>query len=225
MRFKRNEIKKIKIYRGENHTCRRPQQDNIGENMDLVAFYNSDVFIWVILPLLIFAARLLDVSLGTLRIIFVSHGLKYIAPLVGFVEINVWLLAIGQIMQNLDNIACSLAYAGGFALGAFIGMLIEEKLSIGMVMVRIICKHDSSELIRSLKDSEYGVTTHDAEGINGPVKIIFAVIRREDLQGILNKIHTIHPHAFYSVEDVRSVGEAMFPYHRHRLFQWHRKGK
>jgi uncharacterized protein YebE (UPF0316 family) len=193
--------------------------------MDLLAFYNSDLFKWVILPLLIFAARLIDVSLGTLRIIFVSHGLKYIAPLVGFIEINIWLLAIGQIMQNLNNLACSLAYAGGFAMGAFFGMLIEEKLSIGMVMVRIICKHDASELIKTLRESDYGVTTHDAEGISGPVKIIFAVIRRADLHDILNKIHLIHPHAFYSVEDIRSVGEAIFPYHRHRLFQAHRKGK
>jgi uncharacterized protein YebE (UPF0316 family) len=193
--------------------------------MDAVSFYNSDTFVWIVLPILIFCARLCDVSLGTLRIIFVSHGLKYVAPIVGFFEINIWLLAIGQIMQHLNNLACYFAYAGGFATGAFIGMLIEEKLSIGMVMIRIICKHDATDLIKSLQEAEYGVTTHDAEGIKGPVKIIFAVIRREDLHDILDRIHKIHPHAFYSVEDIRSVGEAMFPYHRHRLFQWHRKGK
>jgi uncharacterized protein YebE (UPF0316 family) len=193
--------------------------------MDALSLYNSDLLRWVILPILIFVARLIDVSLGTLRIIFVSHGLKYIAPIVGFIEINIWLLAIGQIMQNLNNLVCSLAYAGGFAMGAFFGMLIEEKLSIGMVMVRIICKHDTTELIKSLTEANYGVTTHDAEGVKGPVKIIFAVIRRGDLHDVLDRIHKIHPHAFYSVEDVRSVGEAMFPYHRHRLFQSHRKGK
>ncbi len=193
--------------------------------MDALSFYNSDLFRWVILPILIFSARLIDVSLGTLRIIFVSHGLKYIAPIVGFIEINIWLLAIGQIMQNLNNLICSLAYAAGFSMGAFLGMLIEEKLSIGMVMVRVICKHDATELIKSLTEANYGVTTHDAEGVTGSVKIIFAVIRREDLHDVLDRIHKIHPHAFYSVEDVRSVGEAMFPYHRHRLFQSHRKGK
>ena len=193
--------------------------------MDALEFYSSDLFKWIILPVLIFVARLVDVSLGTLRIIFISHGLKYIAPLVGFLEINIWLLAIGQIIQNLDNLACSLAYAGGFALGAFIGILIEEKLSIGMVMVRVICKHDVSELVKALREAQYGVTIHDAEGLKGPVKIIFAVIRRGDLHDVLNRIHKIHPHAFYSVEDVRSVGEAMFPYRQHQLFQWHRKGK
>ncbi|MBN2599232.1 MAG: DUF2179 domain-containing protein [Candidatus Thermoplasmatota archaeon] len=193
--------------------------------MDALEFYSSDLFKWVILPVLIFVARLVDVSLGTLRIIFISHGLKYIAPLVGFLEINIWLLAIGQIIQNLDNLACSLAYAGGFSLGAFIGILIEEKISIGMVMVRVICKHDVSELVKALREAQYGVTIHDAEGLKGPVKIIFAVIRRGDLHDVLNRIHKIHPHAFYSVEDVRSVGEAMFPYRQHQLLQWHRKGK
>lgn len=193
--------------------------------MDWLSLYNSGLFKWVLLPILIFFARLTDVSLGTLRIIFVSHGLKYIAPIVGFFEINIWLLAIGQIMQNLNNVACYFAYAGGFATGAFCGMVLEEKLSIGLVMVRIITKHDASGLIKSLQDAEYGVTVHDAEGVKGPVKIIFAVIRREDLHDILNRIHQIHPNAFYSVEDVRSVGEAIFPYHRHHLFQWHRKGK
>ncbi len=193
--------------------------------MDALAFYNSDMFKWVILPLLIFAARLTDVSLGTLRIIFVSRGIKYIAPVIAFFEINIWLLAIAQIMQNLNNIACSLAYATGFALGCFVGMLIEEKLSIGMVMVRITTKHDSPQLVESLKEAGYGVTTVDADGVKGPVKIIMAVIRREDLHTIVNHVNQIHPHAFYSVEDIRSVAEPIFPSQRHRLFNWARKGK
>ncbi|MBN1281340.1 MAG: DUF2179 domain-containing protein [Candidatus Thermoplasmatota archaeon] len=193
--------------------------------MDAITFYNSDLFKWVLLPLLIFAARLIDVSLGTLRIIFVSHGLKYIAPIVGFVEINIWLLAIGQIIQNLNNPVCYLAYAGGFALGSFLGIVLEEKLSLGMVMIRIICKHDTTELVTTLREAGYGVTTHDADGLNGAVKIIFAVIRREDLPTVIKRIHTIHAHAFYSVEDIRSVGDALVPIQRHRLFSWIRKGK
>jgi len=195
--------------------------------MDLVSFYNSDIFKWVILPVLIFIARLVDVSLGTIRIIFISRGVKYLAPLIGFIEINIWLLAIGQIIQNLGNIACYFAYAGGFAIGNLLGILIEEKLSIGLAMVRIITKHDSTELIKYLKSMEYGVTTVDAEGVKGPVKIIFTVVKRADLQNILENIEGIHPHAFYSVEDVRSVGEAMFPAsrRRRRLFRTIRKGK
>ena len=198
--------------------------------MDLMSFYNSDLFKWVILPILIFLARLTDVSLGTMRIIFVSRGVKYLAPVIGFVEINIWLLAIGQIMANLSNnnpnsIVCTLAYAGGFATGSFVGILIEEKVSIGLVLLRLISRHDTKELIEYLKSENYGVTIHDAEGVKGPVKIIFAVIRRKDLHSVLDRINQIHPHAFYSVEDVRSVGEAVMPMHRRRLFSFQRKGK
>lgn len=198
--------------------------------MDLMSFYNSDLFKWVILPILIFLARLTDVSLGTMRIIFVSRGVKYLAPVIGFVEINIWLLAIGQIMENLSNnnpnsIVCTLAYAGGFATGSFVGILIEEKVSIGLVLLRLISRHDTKELIEYLKSENYGVTIHDAEGVKGPVKIIFAVIRRKDLHNVLDRINQIHPHAFYSVEDVRSVGEAVMPMHRRHLFSFQRKGK
>ena len=193
--------------------------------MDIMSFYNSDVFKWVILPILIFLARLTDVSLGTLRIIFVSRGIKYLVPVIGFIEINIWLLAISQIMQNLNHPIYSFAYAAGFALGSFVGITIEEKLSIGTVIVRIITKHDIPQLVDCLRSEGYGVTTIDGEGVKGPVKIILAVIRREDLHDVLAHVEKIHPHAFYSVEDVRSVGEAMFPGHRHRLMKWIRKGK
>jgi len=193
--------------------------------MDLISFYNSDIFKWIILPILIFLARLGDVSLGTLRIMFISRGLKYLAPIIAFVEVNIWLLAIGQIIVNLGNIVCSIAYASGFALGNLIGITIEEKLSIGLVLVRIITKHDAEKLVDCLKEEKYGVTIHDAEGLSGKVKIIFAVIRRKDLKETLSRIEKVHPHAFYTVEDVRSVGEAIFPISKNRTFGILRKGK
>jgi len=194
--------------------------------MDFVAFYSSDIFKWIILPLLIFCARLIDVSLGTLRIIFVSHGIKYLAPIIGFFEVSIWLVAISQIMTNLNNIVCGIAYAAGFASGNFIGLLLEERLSIGTVILRIIIKHDDQKLIECLQKSGYGVTLVDALGVKGPVKIILAVMRREDLKEVLSQVEQAHPHAFYSIEDVRSVGEAIFP-SRHKNWLPHpiRKGK
>jgi len=128
-------------------------------------------------------------------------------------------------MTNLNNIPCSLAYAAGFATGNFVGITLEEKISIGMVMIRITCKHDTTELVNSLRAEQYGVTTVDAEGNNGPVKIIMAIIRRKDLPKIIDHIHSIHPHAFYSIEDVKSVTEAQFPSRKHHLFTAGRKGK
>lgn len=193
--------------------------------MDLTSIYNSDIFRWIILPILIFIARLTDVSLGTLRIIFISRGLKYLAPIIAFIEINIWLLAIGQIMLNLNNIACALAYAGGFALGNLLGIVIEERLSVGLVLLRIITKHNFEKLVDFIKKEKYGVTIVDGKGVNGKVKIIFAVIRRKDLQETLKRIKEVHPHAFYTVEDVRSVGEAILPKTENRRFGILRKGK
>jgi len=193
--------------------------------MDLTSLYDSDIFRWIILPVLIFIARLTDVSLGTLRIMFISRGLKYLAPLIAFIEINIWLLAIGQIMLNLGNIVCALAYAAGFALGNLLGITIEERISIGLVLLRIITKHDVEKLVDCLKEEKYGVTIHDAEGLNGKVKIIFAVIRRRDIRETLNRIERVHPHAFYTVEDVRSVGEAILPVAKMRGFGFFRKSK
>ena len=80
------------------------------------------IFTWVLLPILIFFARILDQSIGTMRLIFLSKGMKHIAPFLGFFEVIIWLLAIGQIMQHLDNWVCYVAYGAGFAMGNFIGI-------------------------------------------------------------------------------------------------------
>ena len=200
--------------------------------MEFLSLSSPELYAWVILPILIFLARVCDVSLGTLRIILVSKGVKYLAPMVGFFEILIWLLAIGQIMQNLTNVYYYLFYAGGFATGTFVGILVEEKLSIGLVMIRIITRRDATKLINHLKSEKYGLTTVDADGVKGQVKIIFTVIRRENLNTVMECIKRFNPNAFYSVEDIRSVEEAIFPARRlrrydnhHRLFKWHRKGK
>jgi len=172
---------------------------------------NSAIYTWFILPLLIFLARILDVSLGTIRFIFVSKGVRHLASLIGFFEVLIWLLAIGQIMKNLNNVACYIAYGGGFALGTFLGILIEEKLSIGMVAIRIITRKDASELIQFLQAKNYGITCIDAEGAQGQVKVIFMIIRRQNLKNVIEIIKRFNPNAFYSIEDIRFVSEGVFP--------------
>ena len=127
--------------------------------MDAAVIMDSWVFTWVLLPLLIFFARIMDVSIGTIRLIFVSKGFKFYAPLLGFFEVIIWLMAIGQIMQHLDNILCYIAYGLGFATGNFVGIYLEEKLSLGSVVLRIIPRKDTTDLIRHLRDSNYGVSS------------------------------------------------------------------
>lgn len=200
--------------------------------MDTTAFFNTTFYTWVLLPFLIFSARIFDVTLGTLRVIFITRGMKYFSALVGFIEILIWLLAIGQIFKNLNNIACYVAYAGGFATGSFLGIYFAEKLSINKVIIRIITVKDANNLVEELRKKQYGVTTLDAHGIEGPVTIVFSIIKRDDLEAVVEIVKKFNPQAFYSVQDVKFVSEGMFPAHRSVLngnmlmmFKPHRKSK
>lgn len=197
-------------------------------------FFNlslNEMYALIGLPLLIFFARVCDVSLGTIRIIFISKGIKYLAPVVGFFEILIWIMAISQIMQNLSNVYYYLFYASGFAMGNFVGIILDEKLSIGNVIVRIITRHDAVELVNALKQLKFGITVLDAEGSKGQVKVIFSVVKRQNVANVIKLVKKYNPQAFYSVEDIRFVSETLPPsihsWDRYnlKLFKNHRKGK
>lgn len=179
--------------------------------MNLLALSNSDIFALVILPLLIFIARVLDVSLGTIRLIFVMRGYKFLAPILAFFEMLIWLLAISQIMQNLTNPLYYLAFAGGFAMGNFVGICIENKLALGTSVMQIITQKNASELIQSLKSADYGVTTINAQGVGGPVKVIYTVVKRKDIQNVVGFVKRHNPNAFFLIEEVRSASKEIFP--------------
>ena len=159
--------------------------------MEDIILLNSGFYAWLILPLLIFLARVADVSIGTIRLIFISRGLKYLAPVVGFFEILIWLLAIGQIMKNLSNPACYIAYAGGFAMGNFVGMWIAEKLSLGVVLVRVVTKKDASQLVELLKSANYGVTSVDGHSTAGQVKVVFTILPRKEIKRVAEATYNL----------------------------------
>lgn len=187
----------------------------------LESVISPGVFAFIIVPLLIFAARVCDMSLDTIRVIFMSKGIQYLPAIIGFFEVIIWLVAIGQVMNNLTNAVCYIAYGVGFATGTFVGMAIEEKLSLGLTSVRIITKDDPSGLVQFLRSHNYGVTSIDAEGGTGKVKMIFTIIKRQDLAHVVSIIKDFHPNAFYSVEEVKSVAEGVFPKpHSNVLYRW-----
>ncbi len=172
---------------------------------------SSETFSLIILPLLIFAARVSDMTLDTIRIIFVSRGMKFLAPFFGFFEILIWLFAIGQIMQNLTNITYYLAYACGFATGVFVGISIEEKLAMGTVAVRVITKKEPTKLVENIKSKGYGVTSFDGQGATGQVKLVYTAIRRKDVDNVVGIIKKYNPKAFYCIEEIRLANEGIFP--------------
>jgi uncharacterized protein YebE (UPF0316 family) len=194
--------------------------------MEMFPIFDSPFVTWVVIPLLIALARIIDVTLGTMRIIYISRGMKFLAPLFGFFEILVWLVAIGQIMKNLNNPVYYLAYAVGFAVGNLLGIFVEERLAVGRVILRIITQKDATELVKHLRSSGYGVTAVNAEGAKGPVKLLFTVIDRDKTESVVESVQTFNPKAFYSIEDGRLVREGIFPPSRrfNDLIRMRRKG-
>lgn len=170
-----------------------------------------DILRYVITPLLIFCARILDVSIATVRIVFVFGGRKNLAPILGFVESFIWLLAIGQIMAHLTDWISYFAYAGGYAAGTYIGMFIEEKLALGKVVVRVITKRDANELIYRLRESKYSVTTMDAKGKHGDVSIIYMVTERTDVNELISIVKQYNPRAFYTIEGIKHASDGDRP--------------
>jgi uncharacterized protein YebE (UPF0316 family) len=176
------------------------------------AFVHSSLFSWVVLPLLIFCARICDVTIGTIRILLLARGHKLLVPFLGFIEVMIWLLAVRQVLLGMDNFVTYIAFAAGFATGNFVGMKIEEKLAVGLEAIRVITRKDATELFEHLKQQGYGVTCIDAQGATGKVNILFMIVDRCQHRKVIAMIKKFNPKAFYSVEDVKAVSESgVFP--------------
>jgi uncharacterized protein YebE (UPF0316 family) len=171
-----------------------------------------------LLPVFIFFAELCVVTISTLRTIFVARGMKFLAPLLGFFEVSIWLFAIGQVMKNLSDVTCSAAFAGGFTLGNFLGVMIEAKLAMGNAVVRIITPKNAGDLIEALRAAGYGVTAVDARGATGPVQIVLTVVRRRDLGRVVALAKDFDPKVFYSVDDLKEAAQGVAPRRLHGLF-------
>jgi uncharacterized protein YebE (UPF0316 family) len=176
--------------------------------MEGSSFFDTWIFLWVILPLLIFCSRAIDVSLGTIRIIFVSKGQRFLASLLGFFEILVWIVAITKIMQNITNFFYYIVYAGGFAAG----ILIEERIALGLVSIHVFTAKGANELLKKLRDKNYGVTSRIAHGETGKIDELFTVVNRKNLSSVLRILREYDKDAFISVEDVRLVRGGIFPH-------------
>ena len=161
-----------------------------------------------LIPVLIFVSRIMDVSLGTLRIVMVSRGYKYKAAFLGFFEVLIWALVVSELLANLDNWMNFVAYAGGFATGTFVGMYIEDKLKVGTIVVRIITQNKKKELTEALKEASFAITSIDGHGGFGPVNVIFTVLKRRRWDELTSVIKEHDPKAFYSAEDVKYATSA-----------------
>ena len=175
-----------------------------------------DWFNWVVMPLMIFGARILDMSLGTMRIIAVNRGLKKIAPLIGFFEVMVWIIVVRQVIVEMSNPLWFLAYGLGFAAGNFVGIYMTEKMSISKVLVRIMTMKDSKKLIKKLEEEGYMITVVKTQNKNHNGTMLFTNIHASELEETIQIIKKYNPQAVYSVEDARQVSNELFPTHNGR---------
>lgn len=153
---------------------------------------------------IIFFARILDVTIGTIRIIFLSRGYRNSAPILGFFEVLIWLIAIASVFKNVNTWYSYIIYAGGFATGNYIGMLIEEKMAIGYQSFRIFTKRKSNTLLPVLKQMKMNATVVFGESNHGDVSILYIVIPKNRSNELMNAVKIHHPQAYVTIEDVRS---------------------
>lgn len=191
---------------------------------------NSPWYTWAVLPALIFLARVVDVSLGTIRVIFISKGYKLWAPILGFFEVLVWLMAIRQVMSSMEGPLMFVAYAAGFATGTFVGIMIEQKISLGTVMFRLMTGREVKPLVKHLRQSGYHVTESRAESSTGKVHLLYTILKRKEIATVVKIVQEFNPHAFYVVEDVRFASHKGVEEHIHKRrsitgFGIYRKGK
>ncbi len=179
--------------------------------MDVVSLLSSEFFGLLVIPAFIFLSRILDVSMGTIRIIFISRGMKLLSASIGFFEMLVWLFAISRIMLEMTNPLNYIAYAGGFAVGTFVGMLIEEILAMGYLSVIITTSKDTAEMVGKLDLAGYKLTVIDTQGGTKDRKMIFAILKRDKLRNIINIIKEVDPSVFYAVENIRDMHEIHLP--------------
>lgn len=171
-----------------------------------------DYLNWIIIPIIIFLARIADVSLGTIRVITINKGLRIIAPIIGFFEVIIWIVAMRQIMNNMDNPVWFIAYAAGFAAGTYIGIVISDKLSLGNVILRIVTRSKATKLVDELEEKGFGTTVIQTEKKQSKGQIIFSIMNSKYLPEAIKIIQNNNPKAFFTIEEVKKISNGgIFP--------------
>jgi uncharacterized protein YebE (UPF0316 family) len=173
-----------------------------------------------LLPIFIFFGRLCDVTLGTLRVIFVSKGEKNKAPIIGFFEVLIWIIIISQIFSRANDWIAYLSFAAGYASGSYVGILIENRIAFGVVLCRIYTQKNGMELVQSLNKMNFGATMTRGEGSQNEVHIIETVINRKQMRSLEQLLTEFDPNIFYVVEDVRTKQNGIFAKKKSFLSQW-----
>ena len=170
-----------------------------------------DIISYILLPALIFLARVADVTVATVKLMFVVNNARRMAAILGFIEAFITIVALSRIIQDAGNMLAFFMYAAGFATGTYAGMWIEEKMAYGSVLVRIISKQIPSSLLGYLIENQYRYSMVDANDQSGNTQILFTVCKRSKLGTLLSSLKSIAPEALYTIESVKQVSHELLP--------------
>lgn len=154
------------------------------------------------LPLAIFGARIIDVALNVMRNLYATAGMRPQAAIAGFFEVLLWVFAVAGVVSSLDDPVIILAFAGGYGIGTFVGIWLEDRIALGFRVLRIMNTHADVDLGAMLRDEGYGVTQLPGRGYGGPVEVVLAVIPRRRYQAVVRLLERTVPDAFYTIERV-----------------------
>ncbi|GMV04102.1 MAG: hypothetical protein AMXMBFR53_03830 [Gemmatimonadota bacterium] len=163
-------------------------------------------------PILIFGLRVTDVSMATVRVLLIVRNAKWLVPIIGFFEVSLWVFAVSAVVQNLSSPFHLIGYAGGFATGNFVGMIIEERLALGLATMRTMVKQGGAELAAALREGGFAVTEQTGRGRDGEVEVLYSVISRRKVAPYIEVVERLAPDSFLVVDEPRLVrGGFMFP--------------
>lgn len=161
----------------------------------------------LLVGLLIFLARIVDVSVGTLRTIVTVQGRVRLAFILGFLEVTIWVTVISAMVKNIETAPVLAVFYGlGFATGNVVGILAERRLALGHVALRIFSRKAGESLVEQLRNQGQPVTVFRGEGRSGPVNQLMMVCSRKRVRGILDQVREKDSDAFYLAEFARDVG-------------------
>lgn len=158
---------------------------------------------------IVFLAPLVQVSMMTMRTIFVTRGMRRLATISAFFEMSIWLFAMKELFTSMNDVWSRTVYAAFFACGVFLGSKLEEKLSLGIVIVRMVLQQNAAQLIKNIADAGFGVTQTQADGAFGVGTLLLCVVERKREDELKAIIERFNPTIFHWTEDVRSINSAL----------------
>ncbi len=163
-------------------------------------------------PLVIFFMRVTDVTLDTLRVLLMVRNAKLLVPVIGFIQVTIWVIAVTAVVQNLHSPLHVIGYSGGFAAGNYVGMLVEERLALGLATMHTMIRQDGGQVALALRELGFAVTEMEGHGKDGPVEVLYSVISRRKVASYIAMVERAAPRSFVVVDEPRTVrGGSMFP--------------